>query len=105
LPPDKIKVLTVASSLQYRKRLGFLYLLSERCLLKNGGNESGRSRVGIYNLYGYVIAVEGPVDKIFNEEYWFFKTLKDHAKIDLFVKVNKGLHDLPTKFWGSNKGM
>lgn len=59
----------------------------------------------MYDLHGFVVAVEGQADKIFSEEYGFFKLSNVSMKADLLVKVNKEGHILPTQIWGLNKGM
>lgn len=55
-------------------------------------------------MYNFVISVEGPADKVFEREYGYFKVSEIPQKIDLFVKVNEGREDLPTRIWGSDKG-
>ncbi|MHA1833984.1 MAG: hypothetical protein ACTSV7_08335, partial [Candidatus Baldrarchaeia archaeon] len=61
--------------------------------------------MGIYDIYGFVIAVEGPADKVFSKEYEYFKLLNAPQKVDLLVKVNEKQRTLPTQIWGLNKGM
>jgi len=53
--------------------------------------------LGIYDIYGFVIAVEGPADKIFHKEYGYFKVSKDTVKIDLFVKPVRDQKNPPVK--------
>jgi len=57
-----------------------------------------------YNIYGYVIAVEGKVDVLFSREFQHFK-VDSASTIDLYIKINKG-RNLPTKpFVGSPAGL
>ncbi|MEM2292953.1 MAG: hypothetical protein QXX41_06715 [Nitrososphaerota archaeon] len=60
--------------------------------------------MSIYNIHGFVLSVEGPADKIFGREYWYFKVSEVPQKIDLFIKVSEE-DCLPTRVWGSGKGM
>jgi hypothetical protein len=62
-------------------------------------------KLSVYDVYGFVVAVEGPVDKAFSEEYGYFKISESPQKIDLFVKVNDAQRSLPTKLYGCLKGM
>jgi len=58
-----------------------------------------------YNIYDFIIAVEGKVDKLFAEEFWYFK-VNNVSGIDLYIKVNKENKELPTKpFVGSTAGI
>ena len=60
--------------------------------------------MSIYDFYGFVVSVEGPADRLFSEEYGYFKILKTLQKIDMIIKVDEEKLPLPTQ-WGSNKGM
>jgi hypothetical protein len=64
-----------------------------------------REILSVYDVHGFVIAVEGAADKLFSREFGYFKVLKPPQKVNLFVKVNKEKRCLPTKIWGINKGM
>jgi hypothetical protein len=58
-----------------------------------------------YNIYGYVIAVEGKVDALFAKEFQYFKA-NNVSKIDLRIKVNSAGRELPTRpFIGSSAGI
>jgi hypothetical protein len=61
--------------------------------------------MGIYNVHGFVISVEGPADRVFAREYGYFKVSEVPRRVDLFVKVNERHDSLPTMVWGCNKGM
>lgn len=61
--------------------------------------------MGFYDIHDFIVAVEGPADKIFSKEYSHFKVHVTPRKIDLFVKIYEGNEDLPTRPAGSLKGM
>jgi hypothetical protein len=61
--------------------------------------------LGVYDVHGFVISVEGPADRVFAREYGYFKVPEVPHEVDLFVKVNEGRNPLPTTVWGYNKGM
>jgi hypothetical protein len=64
-----------------------------------------KSILSVYNVYDFVIAVEGPADKVFSKEYGLFKISDTPQKVDLIVRVNEGKRPLPTQIWGFNLGM
>jgi hypothetical protein len=68
---------------------------TNRSKFKEDGN------LGIYDVYGFMVAVEGSADKVFSEEYGYFKISEVTQKIDLFVKVNEARRFLPTRTYGS----
>lgn len=61
--------------------------------------------MSVYDVHGFVVTVEGPADKVFSEEYGYFKISKAPQKVDLIIKVNEGKRPLPTQIWGLNKGI
>jgi hypothetical protein len=61
--------------------------------------------LSVYDVYGFVVAVEGLADKVFSEQYGHFKISKVPQKIDLFVKVNEAQRCLPTKPYGCLEGI
>lgn len=59
-----------------------------------------------YDIYGFLISVDGPADEIFSERYGCFKTSHVYPrKASLFVKPYTGKEDLPTKPIGALKGI
>lgn len=57
--------------------------------------------MSVYDVNGFVIAVEGPVDRAFSKDYGHFKIPETPQKTDLFVKVNEAQRFLPTRIRGS----
>ncbi|MEM5866758.1 MAG: hypothetical protein QXG39_02450 [Candidatus Aenigmatarchaeota archaeon] len=65
-----------------------------------------RISLGVYDIHGFVVAVEGPADELFSKEFgYFIVSNTTEKKVDLFIKVNKEKKSLPTQFWGLNKGL
>lgn len=46
------------------------------------------NKLSIYNVYGFVVSVDGPADNVFSKEFRYFKTSDSSTKVNLFVKVN-----------------
>lgn len=61
--------------------------------------------ISYYNIYDFIIAVEGKVDKLFTKEFMHFK-VNNASRINLYIKINKENKELPTKpFIGSSAGI
>jgi len=61
--------------------------------------------LSVYDVYGFVVTVEGPADEIYSKDYGYFKTSKTPEKVDLFVKVNVTQRSLPTRPYGFHGGI
>ncbi len=60
-------------------------------------------KLTFYDIYGFVIAVDGAMQKAFDLEYWRFKT-QHKNKADLYV-IQTDKQDLPIKLRQDNKGI
>jgi len=53
--------------------------------------------MSLYNIYGFVVSIEGPLDDIFSKEYTYFMIDAVPRKTDLFVKSSKAEGDFSIK--------